>query len=234
MRSPPSFCTSVIRAGARRAGMQVATRRDAVAVDILAGMMIRRIGNRWTIRAPWEPEDYRLSKRRFCNCPFGRNNFACAHWWAIRFLPAYAAEIAQRLVAPAWDGKISSLLKMETAYAELLDAASAYQPPDDVTLLHGIRLEAPHGGRPWVARIVGLCPTYEFAREFASGAKDYRDANKDGSRGVWLYYQLPPGLYEVKRLTDHGASERYFARVENLTMKRIEKREVLAWLSGAK
>lgn len=85
--------------------------------------------------------------------------------------------------------------------------------------------------RPWVARIGGLCPQYEFVRQFADGHKDYREANGTGSRGVWVYYELPPGLYEVQE-PQQRRHRRYFARVENLQMVEIEKSEVLACLAG--
>lgn len=83
-----------------------------------------------------------------------------------------------------------------------------------------------------MAYLNGLCPRYEFHRGFLRGKVDYRDADKRGTRGVYLYFQLPPGLYEVLERQDHYHSRRYFARVADLRMCEINKRKLLSRLAG--
>lgn len=91
-----------------------------------------------------------------------------------------------------------------------------------------VRDVVPH--RPWVAAITGRCPQYGFVREFMTPTADYRDADKYGTHGVWLYYMLPTGLYEVKELISHYKERRYFARVHDLEMTEITREEVIEWL----
>lgn len=87
--------------------------------------------------------------------------------------------------------------------------------------------------RPWVARLTGLDPKYGFAREFLSGQKDYSLANSVGSRGVFVYYPLKPGVYEVNERLTWKKTRRYFIRVEDAQIEEITKDEVLAWLTNA-
>lgn len=89
------------------------------------------------------------------------------------------------------------------------------------------RLFAPVPG-PWVARITGPDPRFGFAREFLRGQKDYSEANSVGSRGVYLYFALPPGIYEVNDLVSWKRTDRYFCRVEGEKIYRISKEEVKA------
>lgn len=67
--------------------------------------------------------------------------------------------------------------------------------------------------RPWVARIVGPDPTWGLRREFMRGVYDYTLARKSGSRGIYVYWMLPPGMYEVYRPVSWKRDERFFIRV---------------------
>lgn len=83
--------------------------------------------------------------------------------------------------------------------------------------------------RAWVARITGLDPQYHFNREFVRGQKDYSEANSVGSRGVYIYYALTDGVYEVNAPTSWTRTDRYFMRVEGTQMTRMSMEEVMAW-----
>jgi hypothetical protein len=84
--------------------------------------------------------------------------------------------------------------------------------------------------RPWVARITGRCETYTYARSFLHGQIDYSRANSTGSRGVYLYFALKNGIYEVHAHLSWKRSRRYFIRVEEAKITEISTEEVEAWL----
>lgn len=86
--------------------------------------------------------------------------------------------------------------------------------------------------RPWVARIVGLDPQYGLAREFIVGMRDYSLANSIGSRGVFEYFALSDGIYEVNECIKLGYSRRYFIRVQNTQVVEIIHEEILTWLAN--
>lgn len=85
--------------------------------------------------------------------------------------------------------------------------------------------------RPWIARITGLDEKYGFAREFLRGQKDYSQANSTGSRGVYVYFPLKAGIYEVNERLSWKNTRRYFCRVENAEIIEITKDEVVGWLT---
>lgn len=86
--------------------------------------------------------------------------------------------------------------------------------------------------RPWIARLIGLDPQYGFKREFIKAQqKDYGRANSIGSRGVFLYFVLPSGLYEVHERPTWKRTRRYFIRVEDEKITEIEREEVAQCLS---
>lgn len=66
--------------------------------------------------------------------------------------------------------------------------------------------------RQWVARITGLDDKYRFKRDFLRPQRDYSRANSAGSRGIYEYYFLPPGIYEVSDPRSWRRVERYFIR----------------------
>jgi hypothetical protein len=84
--------------------------------------------------------------------------------------------------------------------------------------------------RPWVACLRGLDEKYGFAREFIVGMRDYSQANSIGSRGVFEYFALGNGLYEVNECVRLGRARRYFIKVEDLEITEITREEVEEWL----
>ncbi len=86
--------------------------------------------------------------------------------------------------------------------------------------------------RPWCARITGPHETYGLAREFVKGQIDYSKANSVGSRGVFIYYALKDGLYEVNERTTWSKVRRYFIHVEDATITEIAREEVMQWVSN--
>ncbi|REK68027.1 MAG: hypothetical protein C6P35_03395 [Cohnella sp.] len=81
--------------------------------------------------------------------------------------------------------------------------------------------------RPWVAEITGKDPKYKFRRVFLRGRKDYSEANKKGSRGVYYYYELYPGkIYQINDRISWKVTRRYFARVIDGNLVEIEESEV--------
>lgn len=87
--------------------------------------------------------------------------------------------------------------------------------------------------RPWVARITGRDARFGLRREFVRGVKDYSRANSVGSRGVYRYFFLASGVYEVNELQSWSRSRRYFLRVGADGGKtEITREEVDAWLNA--
>lgn len=85
--------------------------------------------------------------------------------------------------------------------------------------------------KPWVAR-VNAGPNGQMEREFQRPQlKDYSQANSSGSRGIFAYYTLSDGMYEVNERTSWSKARRYFIRVVEDTITEIPKEEVLACLS---
>lgn len=86
--------------------------------------------------------------------------------------------------------------------------------------------------RPWVARIIGRDARFGLAREFVEGQIDYSRANSKGSRGVYLYFPLKGGIYEVKKHLTWKHDRRYFIRVENTQITEMTREEVELWLQS--
>lgn len=85
---------------------------------------------------------------------------------------------------------------------------------------------------PWVARITGRDPKYGLARDFLRGRKDYADSNSIGSRGVYLYFTLADGVYEVRELKSWRRERRYFCRASGGELNELSREEVDAWLAA--
>lgn len=87
--------------------------------------------------------------------------------------------------------------------------------------------------RPWVAHLTGLDPKYGLRREFVRAQqKDYSRANSIGSRGVFLYFVLQPGFYEVHERQTWKRTRRYFCHVEGDKITEIDRDEVVRCLNG--
>jgi len=86
--------------------------------------------------------------------------------------------------------------------------------------------------RPWVARIQGTDDRWDFKREFVQGPRDYTYADKLGERGIYEYFYLQPGLYEINDPIALGESRRYFARVNDDSLTEINREELLECLTN--
>jgi hypothetical protein len=69
--------------------------------------------------------------------------------------------------------------------------------------------------RVWVAKIV------DGQREFVTGMRDYSLANSIGSRGVFEYFALDNGIYEVNECIELGKARRYFIQVKDTAIEEI-------------
>lgn len=85
--------------------------------------------------------------------------------------------------------------------------------------------------RPWVARIVGRDEHYGYARQFITGMRDYTDANPIGSRGIFEYFALTDGVYEVNETMALGRARRHFIRVNEGAIAEISKEKVERWIN---
>lgn len=84
---------------------------------------------------------------------------------------------------------------------------------------------------PWCALITGVKPNGNLEREFVNGQRDYRDANSTGSRGIFIYYALKPGLYEINSPETWRRISRYFAKViDDSTLIEISREELMQCL----
>ena len=86
--------------------------------------------------------------------------------------------------------------------------------------------------RPWVARLAGIVGD-RFQREFITGMRDYTLARGTGMRGVYEYWPLPEGLYEVNECVRLGVNRRYFIRVVGTEITEVAREEVVQWLENA-
>ena len=89
--------------------------------------------------------------------------------------------------------------------------------------------------RPWVARITGFDDEYGYKREFMRGRWDYTNASSTGRRGIFVYYALEPGLYQVHERISWKHSKRYFILVQNVELydseiQKITQEEADQWL----
>lgn len=83
---------------------------------------------------------------------------------------------------------------------------------------------------PWVAAVVGLDDRYGLERRFLRGRKDYLQANSIGSRGIYLWYTLEPGLYEINEQVSWRGWDRRFEVVDQSgSRRRLTREEALAW-----
>lgn len=248
------FASAVMRACLHLRGRDEPNKREVRAIEIVANFALRRSGRVWYVRSQSGVDEYRI-KNGLCNCPDESQH--CKHLVAVDLLRDYAEELVRRLDRHEWDETVEDAKQLQSEYVQLLQAAKPYRPPDD-GLLTAFRLEAVgddawrqkrtaqragqqyvplktrdlNPERPWIAHLNGLSARYEFDRGFLRGNVDYREADKRGSRGVYLYFNLPPGLYEVYERLDHYKSKRYFARVADLKIAEVSKREVLSWMTA--
>jgi len=85
---------------------------------------------------------------------------------------------------------------------------------------------------PWVARITGI-DQRGLTREFVESVRDWGSARSKGMRGIYEYFALLPGVYEVNECIKLGQARRYFIRVEDTEYTEIPREEVNQWLKSA-
>lgn len=87
--------------------------------------------------------------------------------------------------------------------------------------------------KPWVARLTGLDEQYGFKRDFMRAPCDYSRASGTGARGIYKYYALEPGIYEVNERTSWKSVRRYFIQVhDDATYTEIGHEQVMSWLQS--
>jgi hypothetical protein len=84
---------------------------------------------------------------------------------------------------------------------------------------------------PWVAKLLSLDDRYGFAREFVRGYTDYSRASGEGIYGIYIYYALEDGIYEVNKSIRLGVPKRYFIRVQDATITEITREEAIQCLT---
>lgn len=84
---------------------------------------------------------------------------------------------------------------------------------------------------PWVARIHGFDNEYGYQRDFVRFKRDYSGASSTGNRGIWRYYALEPGLYQINQRISWGSVRRYFTMVkDDGSCQELSQSEADEWL----
>lgn len=96
---------------------------------------------------------------------------------------------------------------------------------------HGIPFNIRRGidipRRPWVAKLAGKHANGQYIKIFMRGQKDYTYSNGTGSRGIYIFYSLDNGIYEINELINWKKTKRYFLRVKNgMAEQVVRKKEV--------
>lgn len=124
--------------------------------------------------------------------------------------------------------------RLEAIGDDLFDGLSRLRRnPDSPAANRFLRRAIHHPARcrAWIARLTGTDDRYGFAREFVHGHRDYLHANSTGSRGVFIYYALEPGLYEVNEPISFRKDRRYFLRCHMGQSEEISREDVIACLT---
>lgn len=91
-----------------------------------------------------------------------------------------------------------------------------------------VEIEKIGGSKPWIARITGTDPKFGLARQFVDGVADYSRANRPKTRGVYFFFTLDDGVYEVKGGASWGsANDRKFIRVSGDSWEKIDMPAVM-------
>lgn len=99
-------------------------------------------------------------------------------------------------------------------------------------ILRYMRRLGPNKSPSWLAEIVGFDAKGNLNRQFIQGQKDYSEANSTGSRGIFVYYALPSGIYEVNDRHHWRKVRHYFCRVEGTQITEINQDEVIECLKS--
>lgn len=100
------------------------------------------------------------------------------------------------------------------------------------------RIRPGRSPRAWVARLTSFNPDEgvfgDFERYFLHGQRDFSRVNSTGSRGIFLYYALTPGVYEVNDRVSWSSVRRYFCRVDegSTAITEITREEAIACLAN--
>ena len=125
-----------------------------------------------------------------------------------------------------------AILKLEAIADDYFYAKRHKSWSFDKELRYMSRL-GPNKSPSWVARIIGIEDELNFEREFIRGQRDYTEANSTGSRGIFIYYALIEGVYEINSRYHWRKVDHYFAKVEGVQITRITKDEVIECLKKA-
>ena len=83
------------------------------------------------------------------------------------------------------------------------------------------------------AEITGLHPKFKFERRFLKPNRDYSQANRTGSRGVYDYFNLEDGkIYDIKSPQSWKSVDRYYCRIEGGRIVRMDEDEVYRCLKN--
>lgn len=86
---------------------------------------------------------------------------------------------------------------------------------------------------PGVEQILGVDTCGDYKRLVKLGYRDYSRANSEGSRGIYCYYYLTQGVYEINERQSWKRTRKYFIRVnDDATITEISREEVEAWLES--
>lgn len=84
--------------------------------------------------------------------------------------------------------------------------------------------------RPWVA---DCSWSGRIERTFLDGHTSYREADRKGERGIYLYFHVRPGrIYEVCHWTSWSNKERFFCRITDRSVVHINKNEAIQCLKN--
>lgn len=83
----------------------------------------------------------------------------------------------------------------------------------------------------WLALLTGV-RNGDFLRCWPEGTRDYSAANSVGSRGIYVYYVLRDGIYEVNDRYEFDRVRHYFIRVEQGQIHRISREQAITWLTN--
>lgn len=84
--------------------------------------------------------------------------------------------------------------------------------------------KAVHGNKVWVAKI--NLNGGKIRRTFIKPMIDYANANRHLSRGIYRYYFLDDGDYEVSYPLGHRLAKRYFLRVKDSVGIKINRDQI--------
>lgn len=93
---------------------------------------------------------------------------------------------------------------------------------------------SPQGGtNPYCKRIKAVGRDGFIVTEFMKFNRDYTDANGVGTRGVYDYYILPPGIYEILEAVSWKKSRKYYLFIDDgYSEQEMNYEEAIECLSG--